>query len=116
MRLDHVSYAVSHNDWPTRCSGSARCWGTFVDGGRHPSFGTNNFVLPLTGGTYLEVVAALDDPAAEKAPFGARRPQPGGRRRRWMGWVISVEDIAVVEQRLGRPAADGRRVRPDGVG
>lgn len=116
MRLDHVSYAVSHNelvDTIQRLGGLLG--GTFLDGGRHPSFGTNNFILPLSGGTYLEVVAPLDHPAAEKAPFGravrACAEDGGG----WLGWVIAVDDITKVEQRLGRAAADGQRVRPDGV-
>ena len=42
----------------------------FKDGGFHPRFGTRNHILPLTRGQYLEVVEALDHPAAEKAPFG----------------------------------------------
>ena len=88
--------------------------GSFVDGGRHPRFGTRNFVLPLEGGTYVEVVAALDHPASDKAMFGqavkARAESGGG----WLGWVVSVDDISVVEARLGRPATDGHRVRPDG--
>jgi hypothetical protein len=86
----------------------------FVDGGIHPRFGTRNMVLPLSAGTYLEVVAVLDHPASDKAPFGqavrARSLDGGG----WMGWVVSVEDIAPVEQRLGRPSVPGNRHRPDG--
>lgn len=31
-----------------------------------------------------------------------------------MSWVVSVEDVSVVESRLGRQAQPGRRVRPDG--
>jgi hypothetical protein len=31
-----------------------------------------------------------------------------------MGWVVAVDDIDRVAERLGRPAADGHRVRPDG--
>jgi hypothetical protein len=41
----------------------------------------------------------------------ARRAEEGGG---WLGWVISVDDIAPVEARLSRSAADGHRVRPDG--
>jgi catechol 2,3-dioxygenase-like lactoylglutathione lyase family enzyme len=116
MRLDHVSYAVSHAELADTVQRlGSLLGGTFVDGGRHPSFGTNNFVMPLMGGTYVEVVAALDHPAAEKAPFGravrARADAGGG----WMGWVIAVDDLAVIEQRLGRQAVEGQRVRPDGV-
>jgi hypothetical protein len=71
-------------------------------------------VLPLCAGTYLEVVAVLDHPASDKAPFGqavrARSELGGG----WLGWVIAVDDIATVEQRLGREAVTGNRFRPDG--
>ena len=87
----------------------------FRDGGLHPRFGTRNFVLPLANGVYLEVVAALDHPAADKAPFGqavkARTEAGGG----WLAWVIAVDDLAPLESRLGRTAVDGHRRRPDGV-
>ena len=75
-------------------------------------------ILPLADHTYLEVVEVLDHPASDKAPFGqavrARSALGGG----WLGWVVAVDDIAVVEQRLGREAADrqplpARRHRAD---
>jgi hypothetical protein len=115
MRLDHVSYAVSSSELVDTVQRlGQQLGGSFVDGGRHPRFGTRNFVLPLEGGTYVEVVAALDHPASDKAPFGqavkARAEAGGG----WLGWVVSVEDITSVEARLGRSATDGHRVRPDG--
>lgn len=115
MRLDHLSYAAG----PEGLAGCAQRLGSklgagFTDGGIHPSFGTRNFILPLAGGCYLEVVEALDHPAAERAPFGqavrARAAAGGG----WLGWVIRVEDIAPIEARLQRSAADGHRRRPDG--
>ena len=87
----------------------------FRDGGLHPRFGTRNFVLPLANGVYLEVVAALDHPAADKAPFGqavkARSEAGGG----WLAWVVAVDDLAPIEARLGRSAVAGHRRRPDGV-
>jgi hypothetical protein len=116
MRLDHVSYAVSHNELADTVQRlGQQLGGTFEDGGRHPRFGTQNFILPIEGGVYLEVVAALDHPASDKAPFGQavkRRAEAGGG---WLGWVVAVDDIAPVEERIGRPAVDGHRVRPDGV-
>lgn len=115
MRLDHVSYAVSNSELVDTVQRlGQQLGGSFHDGGRHPRFGTRNFVLPLEGGTYVEVVAALDHPASDKAPFGQavrRRAEDGGG---WLGWVVSVDDISPLEERLGRPAADGHRVRPDG--
>ncbi len=115
MRLDHVSYAapVEHLADTVQRIGAA-IGATFADGGLHPRFGTRNFILPLAGGTYIEVVAALDHPAAYSAPFGravrARAEQGGG----WMGWVVAVSDLGAIEARLGRRAVEGHRVRPDG--
>jgi hypothetical protein len=115
MRLDHLSYAAG----PDGLAGTAQRLGEilgepFVDGGIHPRFGTRNMVLPLCAGTYLEIVEVLDHPASDKAPFGqavrARSELGGG----WLGWVVAVDDFAVIERRLGREAVDGNRWRPDG--
>lgn len=115
MRLDHVSYAVSHSELADTIQRFGADLGAgFIDGGRHPRFGTQNFVLPLVGGMYIEVVAALDHPAAEQAPFGRavrQRAEDGGG---WLGWVVAVDNISAVEQRVGRAAIDGHRRRPDG--
>src|SRR4051794_38527711 len=116
VRLDHLSYAAG----PEGLGACAQRLGSalgagFRDGGLHPRFGTRNFVLPLANGVYLEVVAALDHPAADKAPFGqavkARTEAGGG----WLAWVVAVDDITPIETRLGRDAVDGHRRRPDGV-
>ncbi|HTY73910.1 MAG TPA: VOC family protein [Actinomycetes bacterium] len=115
MRLDHVSYAThaTHLADEVQRIGS-RLQRPFVDGGIHPRFGTRNFVLPLGGRNYVEVVAALDHPAAEQAPFGQavheRAEQGGG----WLGWVVAVDDLAPFETRVGRASVEGHRVRPDG--
>jgi hypothetical protein len=115
MRLDHLSYAAG----PDGLASTARRIGEllgeeFRDGGIHPRFGTRNMVLPLSAGTYLEVVEVLDHPASDKAPFGqavrARSELGGG----WLGWVISCDDITKVEARLGRESVQGNRHRPDG--
>ena len=114
--LDHLSFAAG----PEGLAETApwlgeRLGAQFVDGGFHPRFGTRNHILPMTGGRYLEVVGVLDHPAADKAPFGqavrARTAEGGG----WLGWVVAVDDLAPVEQRLGRPAIEGHRHLPDGA-
>ena len=116
MRLDHLSYAAA----PDGLRATARRIGDllgkeFADGGVHPRFGTRNMILPLADATYLEIVEVLDHPASDKAPFGqavrARSALGGG----WLGWVVAVDDITEVEQRLGREAVDGNRHRPDGT-
>ena len=116
MRLDHLSYAAGPEGLGATAQRIGAALGAgFRDGGLHPRFGTRNFVLPLANGVYLEVVAALDHPAADKAPFGqavkARTEAGGG----WLAWVVAVDDIAPLESRLGRAAVEGHRRRPDGV-
>ena len=115
MRLDHLSYAAGTDGLASTARRLGEQLGEpFVDGGIHPRFGTRNMVLPLGEGTYIEVVEVLDHPASDKAPFGqavrARSAQGGG----WLAWVISVDDITEVEQRLGRESVQGNRFRPDG--
>jgi hypothetical protein len=116
MRLDHVSYAAGPEGlWATAFRLGALLGEEFHDGGIHPRFGTRNMILPLSAGTYVEVVEVLDHPASDKAPFGqavrARSLLGGG----WLGWAVSVEDIAPFESRLGRESVNGNRHRPDGV-
>ena len=116
MHLDHLSYAAG----PEGLDATAKRLGeqlgaSFSDGGFHPRFGTRNQILPLTDGHYLEVVAVLDHPAADKAPFGQAvraRSQSGGG---WLGWVVATDDLGPIEARIGRPAVEGHRYRPDGV-
>ncbi|MDT4923298.1 MAG: hypothetical protein QOG01_1011 [Pseudonocardiales bacterium] len=115
MHLDHLSY-VAGPEGLGACAQrlGARLGAAFSDGGIHPSFGTRNFVLPLAASCYLEVVAPLDHPAADRAPFGravSARSQAGGG---WLAWAVRVKDIGPIEDRLQRPAAKGHRRRPDG--
>ena len=116
MRLDHISYAASHDqlvDVVQRLG--SRIGSAFIDGGIHPRFGTRNFTLPLKNGRYLEVVCPLDHPAADASPFGkvvTKRVDEGGG---WLTWVISTEDISPIEKRLGRQSVQGHRTRPDGT-
>ena len=111
MRLDHVSYVTSHDQLADTVQRlGSRLGTTFVDGGVHPRFGTR-----LLNGQYIEVVCPLDHPASDSSPFGkavSKRAAEGGG---WLTWVVAVEDLAAVETRLGRPAVDGHRTKPDGT-
>lgn len=115
MHLDHVTFAVGPQglDATTEKLGSL-LGSSFVDGGVHPRFGTRNRILPLRNRQYLEVVEVLDHPAADKMAFGqvvrARSEAGGG----WLHWCLAVEELAEVEERMGRHAVPGNRHRPDG--
>ncbi len=116
MRLDHISYAASHDqlvDVVQRLG--SRIGSAFIDGGIHPRFGTRNFTLPLKNGHYLEVVCPINHPAADESPFGkvvSKRANEGGG---WLTWVVATDDITSVENRLGRNSVEGHRTRPDGT-
>jgi hypothetical protein len=116
MRLDHIVFAAGPGGLAGTAARLSELLGEeFQDGGVHPRFGTRNRILPLTDHTYLELVEVLDHPASDKAPFGqavrARSELGGG----WLGWVVAVDDIAPLEERLGRNAVNGNRHRPDGT-
>ena len=115
MRLDHVSYVASHDQISDVVNRIGSQIGTaFIDGGIHPKFGTRNFTAPLLNGQYIEVVCPLDHPATDATPFGQavkKKAEAGGG---WLTWVFSSSDLAGVEEKFGRKAADGSRTRPDG--
>ena len=115
MHLDHVIYAAGPQGLKAEAERLESLLGVkSVDGGLHPSFGTRIRLIPLLDGRHVEIVEVLDHPAAEKAPYGqavrARSDLGGG----WLGWVISMEDLAPYELRLERKAVPGVRYFPDG--
>lgn len=115
MHVDHLTFVAGPSGLQATVDElSAAIGRKFKDGGFHPRFGTRNNILPLAEGRYIEVVEVLDHPAADKAVYGqavrARQELGGG----WLGWVISVDDLAPYEQRLDRKAVPGSRQFPDG--
>jgi hypothetical protein len=116
MRLDHVSYVASHDqisDVVNRIGSQIRT--AFVDGGIHPKFGTRNFTAPLLNGQYIEIVCPLDHPATDATPFGQAVKKKADAGGGWLTWVFSSNDLAKVEEKFGRKAADGSRTKPDGI-
>jgi hypothetical protein len=68
----------------------------------------------LKDSRYIEVVCPLDHPASDKSPFGqlvTRKADEGGG---WLTWVIAVDDLSQVEEKLSREAVLGHRRKPDG--
>ena len=115
MRLDHVSYVASHYQISDVVNRIGSKIGTaFVDGGIHPKFGTRNFTAPLLNGQYIEIVCPLDHPATDATPFGQAVKKKADAGGGWLTWVFSSNDLAKVEEKFGRKAADGYRTKPDG--
>lgn len=116
MHISHLTFAAGPDGLLAEVERLEELLGErFRDGGFHPRFGTRNHILPLREGRYIEVVEALDHPAAEKAPFGravrARTAQGGG----WLGWIISVDEpLEPMAERLGCQIVYGSRKFPDG--
>jgi Glyoxalase-like domain len=115
MRLDHVSYAASHDQISDVVNRIGSQIGTaFVDGGIHPKFGTRNFTAPLLNGQYIEVVCPLDHPATDVTPFGQAVKTKADAGGGWMAWVLSTEKIDQLENYLERKSIRGLRKKPDG--
>lgn len=115
MRIDHVSYAAGPEGLQATAARLGEQLGvTPRDGGVHPRFGTRNVILPLAEGRYVEVVECLDHPASDKVPFGQAVKAASGRGGGWMAWVVSVDDLTPVEERLGRESVEGHRLTPEG--
>jgi hypothetical protein len=116
MRLDHISYAASHeqiSDVVNRIGSQIDT--AFVDGGVHPKFGTRNFTAPLLNGQYIEVVCPMDHPATDSTPFGRAVRKKVSEGGGWLSWVISSKNLEVIEKELGRNAIEGKRKKPDGT-
>jgi hypothetical protein len=116
MRLDHVSYVTSHDQLADTVQRlGSRLGSTFVDGGIHPRFGTRNFTCALKNGQYIEVVCPLDHPATEQTPWGKAVSKKANEGGGWFTWVFSTEDISPIEEKFGRQATEGHRMRPNGT-
>ena len=116
MRLDHVSYAASHDQISDVVNRIGSQIGTaFIDGGVHPKFGTRNFTAPLLNGQYVEVVCPMDHPATDSTPFGRSVKKKVSEGGGWLSWVISSPNLEAIEKELGRKAVEGKRKKPDGT-
>ncbi len=88
-------------------------------GGAHPAWGTENALVPLADGAYLELLAAIDPSRAVRHRLWLR-PDGGGRASgEYGGYALGCQDIAgeVAPLRrggviFGGPQA-GSRIRPD---
>jgi hypothetical protein len=70
VRIDHVIYGTSDLDAAARRV-EAAVGIAAVAGGRHEGLGTHNQIVPLSDGTYIELLAVADPDEASRSPLGA---------------------------------------------
>ncbi len=112
MELDHVVIAVGDLEAAAR-EYADRHGLDSVDGGRHPTLGTGNRIVPL-GETYLELVTVVDPELAAQNPFGRAVGSIRGSATRPMCWVVRTNELDDVADRNELPVTDGSRTTPDG--
>jgi hypothetical protein len=111
LAIDHVILAIDRLE--TGIDEFARLTGvTAARGGEHPGRGTQNALVSLGSGRYLEIMAPLPS-AAKPASIPFTRLTPAG-------WALHASDLAPVVARLKAAGFEvvgptpGSRRRPDG--
>ena len=110
MQLDHVLFAVAASDAPRVLE---RYGLEQYEGGRHPGWGTANWIVPL-GDAYVELVVVVDEREARASVFGrwvGESAQGGGGP---IGWAVRPDDLDATAARLGLEIAAGSRTTPAG--
>ena len=112
LEIDHVVYAV--RDLDAAAEHFRRDLGLdSAVGGRHAGWGTGNRIVPL-GGTYVELISAVDPEEAERTAFGRTMLAfLEGADRPWT-FVCRTDDLEGVAGRLELQIDGGSRTRPDG--
>ncbi|HEY3209840.1 MAG TPA: VOC family protein [Actinomycetota bacterium] len=113
MQIDHVVYGV--RDLEAAASRMKADFGLgSIPGGRHPGWGTGNWIVPL-GPNYVELLAAVDKAEAERSELGRSLLAAVADGDRFLGWCVSTDDVETVAARLELPVVAGTRERPDGT-
>ena len=113
VSIDHVVIAVA--DFGAAAERLWRGHGlAAVEGGRHPGWGTANWIVPL-GPDYVELVGVVDAEEASASAFGsfvqATVADGGGP----LLWCVRSDDFDGTVAPLGLVPSTGSRQRPDGT-
>ena len=112
MPIDHVLIAVE--DFREAADRLRREHGLgAIEGGRHPAWGTANWIVPL-GSSYLELVGVVDRTVAEATTFGRRTLGALASGGGPYAWCVAPDDFDGTLARLGLSPASGSRRLPDG--
>lgn len=111
IEFDHVIVAV--RDLAAAAERFERDYGlSSVEGGRHRGLGTGNRIVPL-GTSYVELMGVVDESEESALATWVRRTCADGDR---LGALcLRTDDAEAVATRLGTPAVEMSRVKPDGT-
>lgn len=113
IHVDHIIYAV--RDLDAAASRFEHEFGFgWVEGGRHPGWGTANRIVPL-GRSYVELVAVVDALEAAGSTFGRWVGAAARQHDRLLSWALATSDIEDAARRLNLAVTPGSRTRPDGA-
>ena len=76
-----------------------------VEGGRHPDWGTANWIVPV-GNAYLELVAVVDERVAERSSFGRVVARADAPVVKPIGWAVRTGSLDAIATRLGLTVHD----------
>jgi glyoxalase-like protein len=114
--LDHILVGI--RDLDEGIAAFARLSGvTAVKGGRHPNAGTENALVSLGSGRYLELIAPREDAAASTEIDAMRALE----KLTVIGWAVGVSDLASAREALAARGitldrdAPGSRLTPSGA-
>jgi Glyoxalase-like domain len=110
VQLDHVLFAVAPSDIERL---RAQYGLEPYRGGRHPGWGTANWIVPL-GDSYVELVTIVDERESRASAFGrwvGEAAEAGGGP---VGWAVRPEDLDATAGRLGLVISDGARTTSAG--
>jgi Glyoxalase-like domain len=110
VQLDHVLFAVAASDIEQM---RAQYGLEPYRGGRHPGWGTANWIVPL-GDSYVELVTIVDERESRASAFGrwvGETAEAGGGP---VGWAARPEDLDATAGRLGLVISDGARTTSGG--
>ena len=114
LTVDHIVIAVADLDGAARALAERHGLSSYA-GGRHPDAGTANRIVPLQGGTYLELLAVVDPDARAPSALAGLVRETLDASRNLAAWAVSTDDIDTDARRLGLEVTAMSRVREDGT-
>ncbi|MGA2010743.1 MAG: VOC family protein [Solirubrobacteraceae bacterium] len=98
--IDHVIYGTSDLDGAAARI-EAELGVPAAAGGRHDGVGTENRIVALGDGSFIELLAIADEREARSSALGAALLAGIAGGDGLLGWAVAVQDVGSVAARLG---------------